>query len=230
MAERKEKIMINESLYQQHISKITDHAASSVRIVRDINAVKEFEQQSGKLTGVFDNLPYFTMNMDVYSNADGTFFRYCNIEYPKMGAAVLPVFQTEGQEDRVLLLMHYRNFVNKIMYEIPRGFANLSDISTKITAIREFEEETGITPENSDMKIMELGTLCVDSGLSNAEISLYAAKISVFDQQYLANYDQQEAICGYRLFWISEIEELIIQNQITDSFTLAAVFRYQLMK
>lgn len=221
--------MINEALYVKHINSITDNPESSIRIVRDIEEVKVFEQHSGKIVGVIDNLPYYNINLDVYADVSGRLFRYSNIEYSKMGAAVLPIFRIDGTE-LFLLEWHYRQFTNRMHWEIPRGFADLNDISTKITALRELAEETNIIQNELTMNIIELGTLFPDTGLCNAEISLFAAEVELTAQHKLRNNDETEAIGGYRMFSMDDLQELITRNEITDSFTLAAIFRYQIKK
>lgn len=215
--------MINKAYYFEHIKGIRDSTESITRIVRDIETINDFEKKTGKLIGIINNQPFYNINLDLYYDANGLPFRYCNIEYNKMGAAILPILKCEKSK-YVLLQYHYRQFVDKTTLEIPRGFADPNDITSKITALRELSEETGIIMEN--INIIELGTVFPDTGLSNAEISLFAAEIDISILPKIQNRDGNEDIRGYRLFSISTLQSMIAENKISDSFTLAALFRY----
>lgn len=223
--------MLNESFYIQHADSVRmkQSWSAQTKIVSDITKIKDFEEKSGVLIGTIPNIPYYNINLDLYEDTiSKRLFRYCNIEYEKNGAAVLPVCHF-GNDELFLLEHHYRVFTQRYHWEVPRGFADLNDLSAKSTALRELAEETGIT-DAMHPELLSLGTVFPDTGLSNAEVSLYAAIIELPSISVVQNHDATEEIVGYRLFSLEELQKMIMKNDISDGFTLAAILRYVIKK
>lgn len=221
----------DKELYLLHSKKVEQehyNSPASIAIVSDLEIVNQFEEETGKQIGVLDNQPYYNVNLDLYQDKNnGRLFRYVNVEYPnngKSGAAMFVVLKSNNK-DLILLERHYRPFINKYQYEIPRGFSDLNEVDTKITAIRELKEETGVTFDNR--KIVSLGTMFTDSGLCNAEVSLYAVELKMKDHFILNNNDDCENIHGYILLDMNDVCEMVATNQLTDSFTLTAILKYR---
>lgn len=221
--------MINKDLYIEHAGNTHLNPCSLFEIVGDVDTAEEFEKETGKTIGVIDNQPYYNINLDLYRNtASGRLFRYCNVEYKKNGAAVLIVFRAkdEAGQDLYLLEKHFRPFTNNYHYEIPRGFADISDITTGVTAVREIAEETGLVIEVSEL--IPLGTMFPDTGLANSEISLFAAELKADNDRLTAikNNDTSEEIQDFILINRSELVRMISENELSDSFSLSALLKY----
>ena len=217
-------------MYQQHVSQLPDDSVASCRIIKDLNEAEKFEADTGKLIGTIDNQPYYNINLDLYQDkSTGALFRYANVEYQNSGAAILVVFKSD-KEDLYLLERHFRIFTNQYHYEVPRGFANPDDIDSRISAIRELKEETGLSLDEQQRELIPLGTVFPDTGLSNAEVSLFAVELNLSGGSHIKNHDKTEDIHGYILVNSEELQKMISGNKLSDSFSLSAILKYQYIK
>lgn len=226
--------MINKEKYllllKNQTAKKTSNTETNIVQVTDPQTIIEYENDSGQLVGVLDNQPYFDFRMDVFKNQNnGKCFRYCNVSYSQSGAAVLMVIRS-NKEKFFLLNQQYRVFLNKVVYEIPRGFSDLSDMNAINTAIRELAEETGIDVRKDNYKLSNLGTVHPDSGLSNNVVSLFMVEIPIDECPELIVNDKEEPIIGHRIVAESELIDMIENDDITDAFTLAAFVKYKCRK
>jgi ADP-ribose pyrophosphatase len=129
------------------------------------------------------------------------------------GAAVLPLHQ-----DRLVLLRHFRHPTRRWHWEIPRGAIEAGSTAEQ-TARDELREEIGAEAET----LTPLGLVHGSSALVSGAAALYFATITAPGQVPL-----HEGISGFRHVTLSEIESMIAQGDITDSFTLAAVLKARL--
>lgn len=224
--------MINEDLYMEYVKK-NESTDSALTLVQNPETITNYEANTGQMIGIIPNQPYYNINLSLYQDKQGKVFRYCNIEYPKNGAATLIVFKSNDGADKYLLERHFRVFTNRYHYEIPRGFADLTaDIDTSFTAIRELKEETNIDLELKVVQLLNLGTIFTDTGLSNAEVNLYAVELKLNETNIstIKNNDIDEEIESFILISESELKQMIMKNQITDTFTLASILKYWNMR
>lgn len=217
--------MINENIYINRLNELKLHE-NKLKIITDINTLKKYERETNKIVGIIDNQPYFNINLDVFYDSN-TLFRYCNIEYKKMGAAVLPII-VHSNKEFIIFEKHFRPLTGKIHLEIPRGFADLDDKSVLQTAFRELSEETGLRLK-CNTKIIKLGTMYPDTSLTNNQVSLFAVKSYGICEKDLINRDFSENIHGFKIIDFDSSMNLIKNNQINDSFTITSILRYSLM-
>jgi ADP-ribose pyrophosphatase len=126
------------------------------------------------------------------------------------GAAVLPVI-----DGRVVLMRHERHATRKKHWEIPRGFAASGETPAE-TARREAVEEIGI----SAPEIIDIGSVYPDTGASNVHTRLYLARITG-----TGHVEANEGIDELKVVTADELDEMLRAEQVTDSFTLAAILQ-----
>lgn len=126
------------------------------------------------------------------------------------GAAVLPVIG-----DKLVLIQHERHATRGKHWEIPRGFADRGE-TPEATARREIAEEIAV-PEP---EVLGIGSVHPDTGASNVLTRLYLARISG-----VGHVETDEGIDRTRLVSLTEFDEMLCAEQVTDSFTLAAVLQ-----
>jgi ADP-ribose pyrophosphatase len=66
--------------------------------------------------------------------------------------------------------------------------------------------------------LVPLGGIHTNTGLLGEYVVLFIANIN-----QLGGFDKKEGIRSVELFNISELQRMITQGQVTDSFTLAAI-------
>jgi ADP-ribose pyrophosphatase len=117
----------------------------------------------------------------------------------------------------LLLIRQYRHALRGWAWEIPRGFGE-PGLSAEENARRELREETGLMP----LAIVPLGLLCPDSGAMDERVNLFIATLDREAALPARTGQTDEAIAGSRFVSPRQLEAMIVEGVVTDSFTLAA--------
>ena len=126
------------------------------------------------------------------------------------GAAVLPLVG-----GKIVLIRHERHSTRVKHWEIPRGFANHGERPAE-TAQREIMEELGVpSPE-----LFDIGSIHPDTGGSSGSTRLYLALLPGVGQ-----IERNEGIDELIMVGPEDFDTMVRDEQITDSFTLAAVLQ-----
>lgn len=142
-------------------------------------------------------------------------FHYVVEENASNGAAVLALI-----DDQEFLLLRMRRAAHAgVQLEIPRGYGEPGETSLAC-ARRELAEETGFLVSESQLSL--LGQLKPNSAILASSIDLYLARITSQDQTQQRD-DEADALMQLSL---SELQHLLRQGEIQDSFTLAALAHY----
>jgi ADP-ribose pyrophosphatase len=139
---------------------------------------------------------------------NGKPFQFATIEHP--GAVVILPLPSPG---RILLLHQYRQSLRKFIFELPAGTLGKGE-APLACAEREIREETGYRARHWK----ELGILHPLPGFC------FVASELTPDP---ANADEDEVI-EVREYSIAEIDNLILRGDITDTKTLALLFKARL--
>ncbi len=133
------------------------------------------------------------------------------------GAGVLPVYD----DGTIALIRQLRPAVDAFLLEIPAGRLSPGEPAVNC-ARRELHEETGITAAN----FIPLGTIYSSPGVFDEIIHLFAATgIS----QGTAEPEADEEIELLRLS-LKEAMEMCLDGRICDAKTLAALYRWDLLR
>lgn len=130
------------------------------------------------------------------------------------GSAVLYV----NELSEVLLIRQYRYAIGRDIYEIPAGKAEKRE-EPALTAMREFEEETGFTADMS-----EYGVIYPTPGYCEEKIYIFLAKNV---KRGKASPDEDEYI-DIEFMPIKEAYKKVISGEIADAKTAYAILRYAL--
>lgn len=122
-----------------------------------------------------------------------------------MGVVIMPV-----QGNKVLILKHFRHEVRNWLLEFPRGFGE-PGLTADENATKELKEEVGLSP----IKLIEIGK---DPGTV-----FYYAELEEGEPRIPAD----EAIQKIEFVNSAELENWIINGQITDWFTIMAFLCYK---
>ena len=123
-------------------------------------------------------------------------------------------------EGRVLPGRQFRYPCEKVLSEIPAGKLEYGEDPEK-AALRELREETGAVPG----KFRSLGELYPSPGYCGEIIRLYLAQELTFGETAL---DEDEFLDVERMPF-GELTELVLQGEIRDAKTIAAVLKTKLL-
>lgn len=147
--------------------------------------------------------------------SSGTYNRVYSTDLVQ-GAAVLPILPG----GKVVLIEHFRHATRSWHWEIPRGFGT-PGMTAKETAAQELSEEIG-----SQVRSMSfLGEVFSDTGILGQSVLLYAAEIDS-----VGSLDDHECIRDARTMTLEEAEKWVMAGMLSDGFSLAALYRYRLMR
>ena len=131
------------------------------------------------------------------------------------GVAILPVC-----EGKIGLLKIYRHAIQNNSWEIPRGFIEEGE-NAQISALRELEEETGLSCDSDEIKFLAFVT--PDAGILAARVQVYVAlrctRIRPYASTELGHRE-------FRLFDRADIGDLISRAEIQDPCTAVAYYKY----
>jgi ADP-ribose pyrophosphatase len=160
--------------------------------------------------------PYIIVLRDAVRFRDGRVTGYVRIlpNVAVSGAVVLPI-----HANRIALVRHFRHATRSWHWEVPRGFSQKGETSA-MTGRREVEEELGAQVG----AMRHLGRLHPDTGLSSAVVDLF---VTYLDE--LGELEGNEGIDEIRLVTPDQFDDMVRGGEITDSFTITAVFNARLL-
>ncbi|MFQ5432002.1 MAG: NUDIX hydrolase [Nitrospinota bacterium] len=132
------------------------------------------------------------------------------------GTAVLPIYK-----GAIGLLKIHRHAVSASSWEIPRGFIDDRE-SAVVSAMRELEEETGLTCKEESMR--SLGLIAPDAGILAARIHLFAALECEISRPFTSNEPGHREL---RFYSTNEMYDMASSSEIQDPSTLVAYYKYK---
>lgn len=136
----------------------------------------------------------------------GTYIRAVEPSPASLGVVVLPLWQ-----GKVLIIRHFRHATRSWHLEIPRG-AGLA-LDARESAQRELAEEIGA----SGVRLIELGEIYPDTGLTNSRVALFCAEVESYNAP-----EAMEGITEILPTSVAQFEEMIRNGELEDGFLLAA--------
>jgi ADP-ribose pyrophosphatase len=197
-----------------------------VRILLDPKIIFEAENKSisqtrpmnlpkiGSQVGIISQDRWITVIRDAVIFLDGDIRLHTRvINRVNDGVAVLPIFN-----GKVVLIRHYRHALRKSILEIPRGGIEGSD-SIEETARNELLEEIQGIPS----ELIELGFVYGSTNLyANGSHIFFATLKSIGIPQL------NEGIENIEQYSPEDVESMVLNGQITESFTIAAFYHAKL--
>lgn len=167
---------------------------------------------------VFEDQYHFVLRDPVRfrSGALGTYFRFIPTHVENPGVAILPVYN-----GRIVLVRHFRHATRSWHLEIPRGFGDTGSTAEE-SAHREIREE--ITGDCGSL--VSLGGLHTNTGATSEYVSLFFAEL----RSYSSVLEDDEAIDEITEMEVEDLLCRVREGDVTDSFTIAALFRAMLNK
>lgn len=118
-------------------------------------------------------------------------------------------------EDRFVLVKPYRYPIGEAYWEFPHGGVEEKELEAQEIATQELEEETGYKAD----RISKLATLYTSYGYSNQIVHIFVAEELVEGER---NHDSGEQGMEIESFSESQIDDMILSGEMTDTQTIAA--------
>lgn len=142
------------------------------------------------------------------------------------GVCVLPVV-----DGRIGLMRVHRPHFDRPLWVAPSGFLE-ADETTETSALRELEEETGLTCDPADLR--PLGLLLLDPGVLEARVALFAASAArppmEAGPEPAPELAPELGAGRLVLFAPEEAEELALTSPDMDGGTVAACLRWAALR
>lgn len=174
--------------------------------------MNNFKRLNRELTHKGTVVEFYT---DTIELPDGRTAKWDHVSH-NGAAAVVAV----TDENKILMVRQYRNSLERMTLEIPAGGLDSKSEPTIICAARELEEETGY--HSDDLEFL----LSVKTAIafSNENVDVFLARNLRKTKQ---NLDPDEYI-NVEEYDIETLIEMIHDNKIQDSKSIAGIFSYYL--
>lgn len=184
-----------------------------LEVFTDIKLLEEYQEQYHVRLGVLYKSNYHMMVVDLLRDKEGKLFTYERVIPTSLsnGVVIVPIYN-----DKFILLKQYRHAIQRVQYCFPRGFGEV-DLSDEENASKELLEELG----SSFVDLAFLGNVCSNSGLEASTTLVYQGAITK-PQVEVGNED----IIEYIEVSLDELNNMIKEGMIDDSFTLSAMSLY----
>ena len=126
-------------------------------------------------------------------------------------------------EEQLVLIRQERMPIRALIWEMPAGQIdekNAGRAEIEATALRELEEETGYRLRPNG-QLTNLGTFFASPGFTDEKEHLFLAR----PVELTGKKKEGEAIADCRAFSVSEVRQMIADNEIRDANTLACFAR-----
>lgn len=168
--------------------------------------------------GVLVEDPYVLLIRDLVEFPDSTkngYIRFINRADLNGGQGVAVMASIS---DKILLLHQFRHATRSWHLEIPRGYGEVG-VPAEEQAANELKEEIGAEIK----EMIDLGVVHNNSSFEGQPVHLFFARLNS-----IGELARQEGIDRFILVTLSELENLIRDGKITDSFTIVAYARARL--
>ena len=195
-------------------------------ICTDKHILLDFQEKTGRTLGVItENRGYWMILADLIQPHMASPFVYMRVvPYSGGGSVILPVWKYPSGTLKFGLLNNFRHSIRKCVFELPRGHQQ-EGLSPEENAKNEICGELMVSNDQIG-RVIDLGTVMPDSGLTASEVSLFAAEI-IGEAPPTGNIGHE----GIKeLLWvdIETLEKMIADARIVDGFTIAAYTKYLL--
>jgi ADP-ribose pyrophosphatase len=202
-----------------------------IRLVLDRDAIAAWQMQRRAMLrehglpdqwadiGVVLDDPYVLMLRDLVEFPGGALSGYIRlVNRPAAEGSEGVVILPRLGED-VLLLRQFRHATRQWHLEVPRGFGTVG-LTAAENARKEIGEETGGEVLG---ELLDLGLVHSNTGMESHAVRLFYARL-----RSVKGPEAAEAIEGFELVPLEELDRWIADGRVTDAFTIAAYTRAKL--
>lgn len=191
--------------YPKTLSFLGNAHHGEIEIIFDKQKIFDIQQKTGRKVGIVAEDNYWLWINDAVKFPNGTYGVYGRLLWRQSlagatGVAVM-VMLPNG---KIALNRNFRHTTRSWEYELPRGGVDIGE-TIEAAAAREVQEETGMIIDQLQL----LGQIAVDSGVTNAVVSVFFARILA---QQMSQPEDSEAIAAVDFFSIEELKKGFIDG------------------
>ena len=169
-----------------------------------------FEEKTVSTKRIYDGI-VVNLRVDTVELPDGKTALRDIVEHPG-GVGIVAI----TDDNKILMVKQYRKPIEKAILELPAGKLDKNE-DHEVCGRRELEEETGFKAK----EFTYLGYMYPSPGFDDEVTHLYLAKGLYKGEVHL---DEDEYLDVYK-FDISEVKEMIMNNEINDAKTVIGFFK-----
>jgi len=166
-------------------------------------------------TTVYEN-PWLQIQHHEVINPSGNEGIYGVVHFKNLAIGIIPL----DENGNTWIVGQYRYPLKEYSWELPEGGGDMKDAPVE-SAKRELKEEVGITAD----KWIELMEIHTSNSVTDEHAIVFIAQDLTFGE---TEHEDTEDITIRQLHF-SELVEMVMNGEITDSITIAAVLKLQLM-
>lgn len=155
---------------------------------------------------VLADTPWFSMRKVGIDMAPGDRRDFYSIHYPRPAVGIVAM-----QDDKVLLIRHYRYLIDRVVWAIPSGGVDEGE-DPRAAALRELREETGWQAQRAD----EIIRYNPSYGSSDQLFITWQAH----DLTWVGMDEDQDEVMETGWFTLEEIGQLIARGEMPDGLSL----------
>ncbi|EOF4702867.1 NUDIX hydrolase [Klebsiella oxytoca] len=155
---------------------------------------------------VMADTPWFSMRKVGIDMAPGDRRDFYSIHYPRPAVGIVAM-----QDDKVLLIRHYRYLIDQVVWAVPSGGVDEGE-DPRETALRELREETGWQAQNAE----EIIRYNPSYGSSDQLFITWLAS----DLTWVGMDEDQDEVMETGWFTLEEISQLIARGEMPDGLSL----------
>jgi ADP-ribose pyrophosphatase len=173
--------------------------------------------QQAEAAGLIYQADHYVLLRDAVRLRDGSITAYMRLipAVNQSGAAVLPIIN-----NTIVLVHQFRHATHEWQWEIPRGYPQRGERPAE-TAQRILLQELG----SQASELTDLGGIHPDTGITNVRAHLFLGRLTNIGQS-----DPNKGIDRTQSVSMREFDAMVRRQDITDSFTLGAIFRARLLE
>ncbi|MRT50122.1 MULTISPECIES: NUDIX domain-containing protein [unclassified Raoultella] len=155
---------------------------------------------------VMAQTPWFSMRKVAIDITDSERRDFYSIHYPRPAVGIVAI-----QQDKVLLIRHYRYLIDQVVWAIPSGGIDEGE-EPQAAALRELREETGWQAKKAE----EIIRYNPSYGSSDQLFITWLAR----DLEYVGMDADQDEVMETGWFTFDEISQLIARGEMPDGLSL----------
>ena len=194
--------------YPKTLAFLGDANQGEIEIILDEQKIADIQKKMNRKVGIVAEDNYWLWINDAVKFPNGKYGVYGRLLWRQSltgatGVAVMAILPN----GKIVLNRNFRHATRSWEYELPRGAVGIGE-RMEDAAMREVKEETGMVVDQLQL----LGNMATDSGVTNAVIPVFLAKVVAQEE---AQPEDSEAIAAIESFSVEELKRGFVDGYLS---------------